>query len=261
MAAGTIGPMREILAPALASGPLEIDIVGDIGVERAIAETAATFGALPPRAAAPVDEGRRQIRFPAAALETRTHKGRADLGLAFIAWPTTDVDSDPRRTRVLNLLAQVVQLRLTDEIREKQGVTYSPSAGHSPSRGFPGYGYLAASIETPPERIDGFFRDALGIARDLRDRPVGADELRRAREPLIEGLERRRADNNYWIDEIAGVQDNPGRLDSLRAAIPQYRAITPADLQQAAGFYLTDGSAWRMKIVPEAQTASSSSSP
>jgi zinc protease len=261
MAAATIGPMREILAPALASGPLEVDIVGDIGVEQAIAETAATFGALPQRAPAPVVEGRRQIRFPAAALETRSHKGRADLGLAFIAWPTADSDSDPRRTRVLNLLAQIVQLRLTDEIREKQGVTYSPIAGHSPSRAFPGYGYLAASIETPPERIDGFFRDALQIARDLGDRPVGADELRRAREPLIEGLERRRADNGYWIDEIAGVQDHPDRLDSLRAAIPQYRSITAADLQQAARLYLADVSAWRMKVVPEARTPSSSSAP
>ena len=61
-----------------------------------------------------------------------THKGREDQGLAFIAWPTLGFYDDPQRARTLNVLASVFQLRLTERIREAEGVSYSPSADESP---------------------------------------------------------------------------------------------------------------------------------
>jgi zinc protease len=251
MAASTIGDARSLIGPALASGPIEVIVTGDVDVDEAIRRTAATFGALPPRRDIAIAPAARDVRFPAAAIVRRTHKGRADQGLAFIAWPTTDFYSDQRRARTLNLLAEVLQLRLIDEIREKQGTTYSPDASHSPAIAFPGYGYLAAQIEAPPEKLDGFFADALKIAADLRDRPVTDDELRRAREPLIDTLERQKATNEWWLAQLAGVQEHEERADSIRIGIGQYRAVTPADIEQAARQYLVDAKAWRMAVTPE----------
>ena len=40
---------------------------------------------------------------------TLRHKGRADQGLAFIAWPTTGFYADPKRARALTLLADVLR--------------------------------------------------------------------------------------------------------------------------------------------------------
>ena len=80
--------------------------------------------------------------------------------MAFIAWPTAGFYSDVKRARTLNVLADILQLRLTDEIREKQGTTYSPSAGHSASETYADYGYLSASIQAPPDKLAGFLRDA-----------------------------------------------------------------------------------------------------
>jgi zinc protease len=255
MAASSIEDARRLLAPALAGGPLEVIIVGDVTVDEAISRTAATFGALPARQASSVPAAARQVRFPAPGLERRTHKGRADQGLAFIAWPTSDFYADPRGSRALNVLAQVLNLRLIDEIREKQGTTYSPSAGHSPSDVFQGYGYLAANIQAPPEKLEGFFGDATKIAQDLRDRPVTADELQRARQPLIENLQRQRAGNEWWLSQLAGAQERPERVQSIRESLEQYQSLTPADLQAAARRYLADGKTWRMMVLPEAKPA------
>ena len=252
MAASSIADARQLLAPPLASGPLEVIVAGDTTVDEAIRQTAATFGALPPRHDHVIAPAARQVRFPAAGIERRTHKGRADQGLAFIAWPTSDFYADQRRSRVVNLLAEVLQLRLTAEIREKQGTTYSPDANHAPSMSFPGYGYLSAQIEAPPEKLDGFFADAIKIAADLRDRPVSADELQRARAPLLEGLQRQRASNEWWLAQLGGVQDHPERAESIRVGLDQYRTVTPADIQQAARQYLVDGKAWRLAVAPEA---------
>jgi zinc protease len=251
MAAISVADARRLLDPALASGALEVVIVGDVTVDEAIRQTAATFGALPPRQPSAVDPSARKVRFPAAALEKRTHKGRADQGLAFIAWPTTDFYSDTRRSRVLTLLGQVMELRLIDEIREKQGTTYSPDAAHSPSEAFPGYGFLSARIEAPPEKLDGFFADAMKIAADLRERPVSADEIERARRPLVDGLQRQRAGNGWWLGQLPGVAEHPERAQSIRESLDQYRSITAADLQLAARTYMVDAKAWRFEALPE----------
>jgi zinc protease len=251
MAASSIDDARRVLQPALATQPIELIVVGDITVEEAVKQAAATFGALPPRRLpTPAAEAAR-LRFPAGSLERRTHKGRPDQALAFIAWPTADFYADQRRTRALNLLAQVMQLRLTDEIREKQGNTYSPGASHAPSEAFPGYGYLAAQVQAPPDKLEGFFADAIRIAADLRARRVEADELERARRPLVENLQRQRAGNEWWLGQLGGVAEREERAESLRVAVDQYRAITPAELQRAARDYLLDASAWRLLVTPE----------
>lgn len=250
MAASSIADARKIVEPSLASGPVEIIVTGDISVDEAIRQTAATFGALGRRQDMPVAPAERQVKFPAAGLERRTHSGRADQGLAFIAWPTTDFYSDQRRARVLNMLGDIMRLRLIDEVREKQGTTYSPGAGHSASVEYPGYGYLAAQIEAPPEKLEGFFADAQKIAADLAATGVTQDELTRAREPFIDGIIRARAGNQWWLDQLAGVQQHPERAESIRVGIDQYRSITPAEIQKAAQQYLVNSKAWKFEVVP-----------
>ena len=252
IAAADLAKARAFAASRLQSGPIEIVMVGDVTVDEAIRQVAATFGALPQRAPESTAADADRIAFPAPGLVRATHKGRADQGLAFIAWPTRDFYSDQRRARTLNLLSQVLQLRLIDEIREKQGTTYSPVATHEPSEAFRDYGYMAAQIEAPPEKLDGFLADAAKIAASLRDTPVSADELQRARKPLVESITRGRASNQWWLSELAGVQTRPGVAASIEQGLAQYEAITAADLQKAARDYLVDAKAWKMLVVPEA---------
>jgi zinc protease len=251
MAASSIDAAKPLLAGPLGSEPIEIAIVGDVTVDEAVKQVAATFGALPQRKEVTIAPEVLRTAFPAAGLVRETHKGRADQGLAFIAWPTADFYSDIHRSRALNLLAQVLQLRLIDEIREKQGTTYSPQAGHNPSDVFPGYGYVAAQIEAPPEKLDGFLADAARIAADLRDHPITDDELQRARKPLVENLIRQRASNAWWLAELGDVQSKPKAAEAIATTIDAYQALTAADVQQAARTYLLDTKAWKMEVVPE----------
>jgi zinc protease len=250
MAASSVAEGKALLAGPLRSGPMEILVVGDITVDEAVNQVAATFGALPARTDAAAPAAAMRVAFPAPGLVRATHNGRADQGLAYIAWPTVDFYADQQQTRTLNLLGQVLQLRLIDEIREKQGTTYSPNAGHSASETFPGYGYLAAQIEAPPEKLDGFLADAARIAADLAARPIEADELQRARKPLVENLVRQRASNEWWLSELAAIQTRPAALASIENGMKQYEAVTPADLQKAARQYLSAAKAWKMEVVP-----------
>lgn len=193
MANASIDQIRGEIAPGLASGPLEVVVVGDVTVDQAIADVAATLGALPRRQDVALPASARDgVRFPGPTngIVTLPHKGRADQAIGYIAWPTTDYWTNPQRARDTAVLREIMKLRLTDQLREAQGATYSPDVNSQHSLVWTGWGYIAATVEVPPEKLPGFFADAEKIAADLRANDVSPDELARAKAPRIESIQR-----------------------------------------------------------------------
>jgi zinc protease len=255
--------LKALLEGPLAQGPIEVVIVGDITLERAVAEVARTFGALPKRPdPAPPAPERLAVRFPAgaAAPVVRTHKGRPDQAVAYLAWPTRDFFADPQEARTLRLLESVMDLRLTEELRETQGATYSPFTGFTASQTFPGYGYLSTGVEMPPDKLAAFYADVRKIAASLRGTPVTADELDRARKPRIEAIQRARESNDYWLGQLSGAASDPRKLTAIREQITGLQRVTPADLQRVARQYLADDKAWTLSVTPAAKATTAAGS-
>ena len=244
--------LRNQLAP-LSDGPIEVVIVGDTTVEKATEAVARTLGALPPRAEDTGASRTRGVAFPPAppAPLQRTHKGRADQSIGYVAWPSTDFFADPQGAREAAVLGEILRLRLTEELRESQGATYSPSVNYNHSYVWGGWGYMSASVEIPPAGLDAFFSDVAEIAADLRDTPVEADELERARQPRLERIARARVTNDYWLNELSGGQVDPRRLDAIRAVIPGTERVSAQDVQRAAERILRPDTAWKIEVTPE----------
>lgn len=253
IAGASLEQLKSAVSGPLAGDSIEVVIVGDITVDKAVAAVAQTFGALPTRADVPVPAGAEKAPFPAPSPVpvVRTHKGRADQGQLFMAWKTDDLFSDLQRARNTQVLAQVMQLRLTDELREKQGATYSPSASATASVAFTGWGYLAVSVETPPDKVDGVIATVRQIAADLRDKPVTADELERAKKPRIDQIEKARETNEYWLGTLSGAQTDPRLLTATRSVLAGLQRVTIADVQKAAQTFLGDDKSWTMIVKPE----------
>ena len=154
-------------------------------------------------------------------------------------------------TRLVRLVADVLRLRLIDELREGQAVTYSPSVGATSSWTFPGYGYVSASIQAPPDKMEGFFADVDRIVAELASTPVTADELERARRPRVEALTRSQASNEFWLSELQDLHRDENRLEAIRTALSDLEAATPEDLQRVAQAYLLADKAWRLTVTPE----------
>ncbi|RAK56413.1 M16 family metallopeptidase [Phenylobacterium deserti] len=242
------------IAPNLAEGPLEVVIVGDVTVEQATQAVASTFGALPPRPLqSQVGAEARKVAFPKPTAEPiqLTHKGRADQSIGYVAWPTADFWSDPKRARQTAILGEVMRLRLVEQLREAEGATYSPNIGYTHSLVWTGYGYMAASVEVPPEKLQPFFEAVSKIAADLRTNPISADELARAKNPRVEAIQRARVTNQYWLGELSFVQADPRRLDNTRTLIPEIQAVTVADVQRAAQAFLKDEAAFKLVVRPD----------
>ena len=247
-----MGELREATARAIAKGAIEIGIVGDVDQQAAIDMITRTFGALPARDAEP---GRfaeaRRIAFPhAPAPVTLYHQGKADEAMLMVYWPTTD-DSDFKQDATLSLLAAVMRLMLTEELRETLGATYSPSAASNTSSVYPAFGQLVASTNLDVEDIARVETEITAIAARLREKPVDDDMLNRARRPILERLAKAPRENGSWIGLASEAQSAPERLDRYRTAPAVFGAITAAELQAAARRWLDPATPLTIRIVPE----------
>jgi zinc protease len=245
--------LRVAISDRLAQGAIEIALVGDLEEDAAIAAVAATLGALPPREAAFNRREENRTRSFTATRGTRVlaHKGEPDQALLQWIWPTTD-DSDLAETLRLNLLSRIVRLELTDRLREELGQAYSPAAGSSPSRHYPGYGTFTISASVAADQV-GPSRAALdGLIADLRSGPLDNDVIERARKPVLEEYKNGLKDLGGWTSLAARAQSEPDRIDRF-LAIPQVvEAITPEDIHQMALKYLSPDGAVAFAVLPEA---------
>jgi zinc protease len=247
----TTDEVKAWAGPQLARGPIEIAIVGDIDVEATIAAVAQTLGALPPRDPRPALDELRRVSFPATPLAQDytipTEIPKAEIR---VYWPTTDA-RDIGRTRRLSLLADILTDRLRKKVREELGDAYSPGAGSSPSDLYPGYGYLAAGTTVEPAKAKFVTDIIIALADDLAKNGTNADELERAKKPVLTALRESARSNGYWLGNVlARAQERPEMLDWCRTRYADNEAITVAEINALAKQYLGAGHASHIAVLP-----------
>jgi len=241
---------KAALAPVIASAPIEVTLVGDVDENAAIAAVASTFGALPTRKlSAPVAPEMKKVAFrPDRSPIVLTHDGPQDKALVESVWPTTD-DSNLRESVGLQVLKDVLDLMLTESVREKLGDSYGVTLSSTMSDTFTGFGYLSAAAVVAPDKADEVQKAIAEAAAELRTKPVTADLLARAKNPELDRADRMMRDNGYWVATLAKAQSQPLRLDRIRKYKATLQLITATDLQKLAQKYLQPGALQKVQIV------------
>ena len=249
VAALTPAGFEAMFSKALAEGPIEAIVVGDVDLDAVVAAMLKTVAALPPRpAAAPVVGGVVSPRpAPPAAFD---HRGDANQAFALVGWSTLGGTANIRTRRALSLAANLVQARLLERLRDQAGASYSPSAGATSSETFANWGIFYAGSELAPDKTDLFFKLARETVAELAAKPVAADEFARAQNPVLSGLERRIRTNGYWLSAMEGWSTRPELIEETRSLLADYRALTPEAVRAAVAKYVTDEGDWSMLIVP-----------
>ncbi len=120
--------------------------------------------------------------------------------------------------------------RLTDEVREKRGLSYSVGSGFAPGLHA---GAFTVSLQTRPEQAE----KALQVAREVlagfvADGPLET-ELKAAKDNLIGGFALRLDSNRKLLDNVAAIAWNNLPLDYLDTWTQQVEKVTLQDIRSA----------------------------
>lgn len=246
--------LEAAIADRLASGAIELSLVGDFDEEAAIEAVGATLGALPPREIEfRVRKDARERQFTAnRTLHHLTHEGEADQAFVRLVWPTND-DSDFVEEMQMSLLARLVRIELTERLREELGQAYSPSASSSMSRIYPGYGTFTITASLDVAQVEAARGAIAEMIADLREKPIDPDRIKRARQPLLEAYDNALKSLGGWLQLADRAQSEEERLERWFKGPETLKAITADDLGKIARTYLTPENAVEFVVLPKGQ--------
>jgi zinc protease len=156
---------------------------------------------------------------------------------------------------VLRSLADVLEIKLREDLREELGGTYGVSVIPSPTR-IPREEYtVRISFGSAPDRVTQLV-DAI-FARIDSIATAGPDEkeLAKIRETVIRTRETDLKENGYWLGQLAGYQQNGEDLRGIVETSDLISLLTTDRLKQAAARYLDRKNFVRVTLVPEPKPA------
>lgn len=249
----TAKQFKKFWKPILRSGPVELMLFGDFDRDEAVEAVLKTFGALRKRRSTRIADSAKSPEFPAAKAgpEILVHRGDQERAAALIAWPTGGGLDNVRESRKLEVLVSIFNDRMFEILRSKEGASYSPQVINNWPVEFDSGGYISASSQLTPDNIDRFYSVAELIAKDLREKPVDADELKRIVEPLRQLIARASSGNSFWMSQLEGASFNEQKFKVLRTLLSDYTVTTPEEIQKLANKYLIDSRKWKLVVLPE----------
>ncbi|MXP31775.1 M16 family metallopeptidase [Parerythrobacter jejuensis] len=251
--------LRDAISDRLAKGAMEVAIVGDFDEARAIDLVAKTLAALPEREAAFRDypESRKRTFTAQRGEKTIYHDGERDQALVSYVWPTRDY-ADPVASIELNMLRAVIDLEITEALREKLGKAYSPGVGNSQSRYYDGYGTFGIRAGVEVNEVEATREAIEATVARLRQTAVSDDVMQRARQPILEGLDNTLKTNGSWMRYTVRAQSQTDTIPRYLAAKDRYTAVTAERLREVAEQYLTADGAVKFVALPRPEEAASS---
>ena len=235
MAGYTMADLAAWLQPELASGALEITIVGDLDVEATVAAVAQTAGTLPKRQDKTVISAAARLLHPplSSPVQEFAYDSQDPRGLVMLCWWIPRA-YDVKAARRLEVFKEAVQDRLLVKIREEAGAAYSPMAMLSYREEFDDGHFLGAIVQVEPKRADEVVALARAAMADLLKDGVSQDDFDRMVRPLRNEVRDNRRTNGYWSSILAAAQAKPERLDQCRTVVGDFAAMTPAEVNAAA---------------------------
>jgi len=191
----------------------------------------------------------RGIIPPKGIVERVVRNGMEPKSQTHIIFPGT-LEFNRENTYLLCALADVLQIKLRERLREDLGGTYSVAVVSVAERDpVPSYS-MRISFGADPDRLDELAAVVFQEIDSLKIRGATPTDVEKVRESQRRTLETRLQENNYWLWQLLtadrldtdphGVLDNRDLID----------ALTPEMVQQAARRYLLSDNYVRVSLYP-----------
>ena len=189
-------------------------------------------------------------RYPTGVITKQVEKGLEPKSQAALVYTGPFVFDQTQRIAI-RAMAEILQNRLRETIREQLGGTYSinASANYRPSP-VPDY-TISIGWGCDPARLDELVMRVLKEIDALKTGGPTAQQVADEREALLRDYESVTKQNGWWVAQMAQRYENHEDPAGLLNLPDYYRKIDAAMIQQAARTYLKGDNRVQVTLVPE----------
>jgi zinc protease len=191
------------------------------------------------------------VRAPDGVVTRAVHRGlepKADTRLVFHgAAERTDL----AERYAMAAMAQVLDMRLRDKLREELGGTYGASVSSSLSREPRPEFLVSIAFGSSPERVDELTRAVFAEVARMKTAEPLKEELAKVQEIMRRSLETGLEQNGYWLGQILSYDRQQLPLSEIASERRYVDALTPAMIRAAALRYLNERQYVLVSLLPE----------
>ncbi len=240
----------------VAKAPIEVAIVGEIPLDRAMELASQYVGSLPKRErnASHIDALRTLKRGEGplvrnVEVNTMTEKGMAIAG--FVGCEAQNVHD----SRALELSSEILTSRLIKRIREELAIVYSLSAMNQPSSTFRDSGMFMSQAPCEPTKAQQVVEEANKIFAAFAKTGPSEEELSNAKKQVKNNLDEDMKEPGYWFSVLQKLDYHDMKLADEKALPDVFDTFTTQELVKVFGKYYKPSRQFRVTAVPSGTDA------
>ncbi len=191
------------------------------------------------------------VRAPEGIVRREVHRGleqKADTRLVFHG----DADrTDLAERYAMGAMAQVLDMRLRDKLREELGGTYGASVSSSLAREPRAEFLVSIAFGSDPSRVQELTDAVFNEIDRLKTTEPTSEELAKVQEIMRRNMEGGLEQNGYWLGQILSYDRQHLPLADIASEQRYVDALTPAIVRAAAQRYLNDSQYVLVSLLPE----------
>ena len=233
------------------SAAVEVGIVGDVTLERALDLACRYVGCLPKRPAGAwqaLDSLRKIKRGTGPYTEIVHFDSRGDqayVAAGFVGAPLKEL-SDGRQ---LTLAARIISQRLLVRMREDQTLMRNMRCTNRPSIAATGTGVFGAGGAVAPEHAEATLDLIINMIREFGENGPTEEELSAVKAQIVAEIERGMDTVGFWSGQFREFKYRKRTLDELKALPGVYEEITAEQMKATVKKYATDASMIRFAAI------------
>lgn len=235
------------------TAPIEVAVVGDIPLDKAMPLIERYVGSLPerPRSADYLDKLRKSRRptGPLARhidLETMTPQAMAITG--FMGSEGRNVHD----TRAMTLSSEILSSRLIKRIREDLSLVYSIRGSHNESWIYEDAGRFMTGAPCDPANVNKVVEEVNNIFTDYADKGPTEEELSNAKKQVANNLDTEMREPRYWMRVLSHLDLHDRDLEVEKNEKEAYEPYTIEQVRAVFKKYYRPTRKFMLTVVPKA---------
>ena len=211
--------------------------VGSFKVDDVAPLIATYLGSLPSKGAPDSQHRDMHLQFPTSVVREVVRKGqepRANTVITFFS----DTGLDEAESDRAESVAEVLQTRLRNVLREELGGTYSVGVDYSNTAPQPGYGLTQIQFGSSPDNVDKLVSAVLAEVDKLRRDGPTAAEVRNIKEGEKNDINAALTQNGFWLNSLQSAHVMGRDPRRIPRRLERTELLTEQNIHAAAQKYL-----------------------
>ena len=191
-----------------------------------------------------------RLEFPDGIKREEVRKGKEPKSQTVMSF-FADTGLDEIEMHRARAAANILELRLRDQLREELGGTYSVGVGYSNTQPQPGYGSMMVEFGSAPENVDKLVKVVLDETAVLRGKGPSEQEVKKIQEMESRDGRLCRRQKSNWLNSLQTVHLlgwNPLRI---AARMERAASLTQENIHAAFKKYFPEDRYTVVTLLPE----------